>query len=120
MAAEDSILPVVDPADRPALGETLGRRGSGGRRPLLVRLLPMLIVVVALGGVAGIVGYLYFARGSGSDGVVPLVKADDRPVKVRPENPGGMEVPDQDKEIYDRLGDRKSTRLNSSHGYISY
>jgi hypothetical protein len=70
----------------------------------------MLIVVVALGGFAGIVGYYYFAGTSGSDGVVPLVKADDRPVKVRPENPGGMEVPDQDKEIYDRLGQAERNR----------
>jgi hypothetical protein len=112
MTPEDSTLasPTVDPADRPALGETLGRRPSSARRPLLVRLLPMLIVVVALGGFAGIVGYYYFAGASGSDGVVPLVKADDRPVKVRPENPGGMEVPDQDKEIYDRLGQAERNR----------
>lgn len=112
MAPEENTLasPIVDPADRPAVGQTLSRRTSGAGRPLLVRLLPMLIVVVALGGFAGIVGYYYFAGASGSDGVVPLVKADDRPVKVRPENPGGMEVPDQDKEIYDRLGQAERNR----------
>ena len=31
-----------------------------------------------------------------ADGVVPIIRADDRPVKVPPANPGGMEVPDQD------------------------
>jgi hypothetical protein len=31
---------------------------------------------------------------------VPLIRADDRPTKVKPEKPGGMEVPDRDKLIY--------------------
>ncbi len=89
--------PVIDPRDRPAKA----------KRPLLVRLLPLLIVVVALGGFGGIVGYYYFAgSGGGAEGVAPLIKADQRPVRVRPDNPGGMEVPHQDKEIYDRVASR--------------
>jgi len=92
-------IPAIDPEDRPvATG-----RGRARKRPLLVRLLPMLIVVVALGSFAGIVGYYYFA-GGGSDGVAPLIKADQQPFKIKPENPGGIEVPDQDKEIYNRVG----------------
>ncbi|MFA5123073.1 SPOR domain-containing protein [Zavarzinia sp.] len=35
---------------------------------------------------------------------VPLVRADNAPTKVPPEEPGGMEVPDQDKLIFDRIG----------------
>jgi len=31
---------------------------------------------------------------------VPLIRADERPTKVKPEQPGGMEIPDQDKLIY--------------------
>jgi cell division septation protein DedD len=31
---------------------------------------------------------------------VPLIRADERPTKVKPERPGGMEVPDRDKLIY--------------------
>jgi hypothetical protein len=31
---------------------------------------------------------------------VPLIRADERPTKVKPEKPGGMEVPDRDKLIY--------------------
>ena len=31
------------------------------------------------------------------------VEESPRPVKVRPTNPGGMEIPDQDKTIYKRL-----------------
>ena len=35
---------------------------------------------------------------------VPVVQADPGPVKVRPEEPGGMQVPDRDKLVYDRFG----------------
>ncbi|MEX2650690.1 MAG: SPOR domain-containing protein [Alphaproteobacteria bacterium] len=31
---------------------------------------------------------------------VPLVKADPEPTKVRPEDPGGLAIPDQDKLVY--------------------
>jgi len=31
---------------------------------------------------------------------VPLIRADEHPTKVKPEKPGGMEVPDRDKLIY--------------------
>jgi hypothetical protein len=32
----------------------------------------------------------------GGDGGIPIIRAEERPVKVPPANPGGMEVPDQD------------------------
>ncbi|MBV8739271.1 MAG: SPOR domain-containing protein [Alphaproteobacteria bacterium] len=31
---------------------------------------------------------------------VPLIRADNRPIKVKPDNPGGMQVPDRDMLIY--------------------
>ena len=38
-----------------------------------------------------------------SGGDVPMVEADPGPVKVRPESPGGMEVPNRDKLVYNRI-----------------
>jgi hypothetical protein len=32
-----------------------------------------------------------------------LIKADPSPIKTAPENPGGMQVPNQDKEVFERL-----------------
>ena len=32
-----------------------------------------------------------------------IITASDEPVKVKPENPGGMRIPDQDKLVYKRL-----------------
>ncbi|MCC7017673.1 MAG: SPOR domain-containing protein [Rhodospirillales bacterium] len=49
--------------------------------------------------------------GGGGDGV-PVVRADPAPFKVRPRDPGGMEVPDRDKLIYERLqGEGAETRV---------
>jgi SPOR domain len=90
--------PIIDPQDRPLASRPRARRP----RSLLARLLPVLIVVVALGGFAGLVGYYYMAEGP--NGAAPLIKADQQPFKIKPDNPGGMAVPDQDKEIYDRMG----------------
>jgi len=66
-----------------------------------------LIVGVVL-GVAVVGGVLWYAfRGQGSlplpNGEVQTVKADPSPYKVKPENPGGMQVDNQDKLVYDRV-----------------
>jgi hypothetical protein len=37
----------------------------------------------------------------GPGGDVPLIRADDKPVKVKPDQPGGMPVPDQNVSVYD-------------------
>ncbi len=60
--------------------------------------------LVALGGAAA--GGWYFIDdflGESVDTSVPLIRADMAPIKVRPESPGGMQVPDQDKLVYDRM-----------------
>ena len=61
--------------------------------------------LLVLGGVGA--GGWYFMNQQGDQDVasVPVVRADSKPVKVRPEKPGGMTVPNQDKLVYDRLGD---------------
>jgi hypothetical protein len=40
------------------------------------------------------------AVSAGGSGEVPLIRADERPTKVKPDKPGGMEIPDRDKLIY--------------------
>lgn len=68
------------------------------------RLLTLLVSVAALASFGGVV---YWAHQqdvqSGGEGIVPLIRADKSPTKVRPDVPGGMEVPNQDKTVYDRL-----------------
>lgn len=66
----------------------------------------LIITAAALSLIAMFAGGLWFAYHQGlrhaSVGAadVPLIRADDRPTKVKPEKPGGMEVPDRDKLIY--------------------
>lgn len=62
---------------------------------------------IALGAVAAFGIGIWFAYDQGvkrgASGAPPLIRADQTPTKVAPENPGGMQVPNQDKQIYERL-----------------
>lgn len=64
--------------------------------------------LLTVGAMAVFAGGLYFAYFQGThhpaaaptaDGV-PLIRADDRPTKVKPDQPGGMAVPDQNVSLY--------------------
>lgn len=62
------------------------------------------LIAVAVIGAAGAMVW----RGSGSvskDGQPPMISADGGPTKVQPVNPGGTEIPNQNKQIYERAGD---------------
>lgn len=77
---------------------------SPRRKPGRRRLITSLVVLLAVGGFVGIVWHAYNqGKSGGADGVVPVLKAEDGPTRVRPDQPGGMDVPNQDKLIYDRL-----------------
>jgi cell division septation protein DedD len=68
------------------------------------------LVVIGLAG--GAVLYLLLSLIAGGDErsqvadatSVPLIRANPEPSKVPPDAPGGLEVPDQDKLIFDRIG----------------
>ena len=74
-------------------------------RPRFRGLVASLVAVVVIAVFAGSLWFAY-QQGLKRGGVitetadVPLIRADERPTKVRPEKPGGMEVPDRDKLIY--------------------
>lgn len=79
---EAAILPYAEPRRAPR------RRG--------------LVVAAVAGGVAVLGGLGVFALsfGGGEAGAPSIVKADETPIKVRPENPGGATVPNQDNKVY--------------------
>ncbi|AWZ00643.1 sporulation related domain protein [Rhodobiaceae bacterium] len=74
--------------------------GGGGGRTLFV-LLGLLFAVILFGGVL----YLAYQQGmrEGARNAPPVIEADGSPVKVAPDDPGGMEIPNTDKLIYDRM-----------------
>jgi hypothetical protein len=64
-----------------------------------------LMIAAVVAGVAVVGGVGVFAMslfGGGSDEPA-IVRAGDDPMKVRPENPGGTTVPNQDNEVYQRV-----------------
>src|SRR4051812_25012765 len=68
------------------------------------------LVVAAALGTAGWLAW----RDSGAklaSGPPPVIRADNAPLKVAPENPGGMEIPDQNKQIYERGAQDGQTRV---------
>lgn len=74
---------------------------EGGR---LYRVIPRLVVLVALGGFGLLAWYAYHSSGGSSvEGEVPLIEAEKSPVRSAPENPGGMEIPHQDKKVFEAV-----------------
>lgn len=75
--------------------------------------LKVLVLLVLAGGGAG--AWLFYGDQleriwASSEPGIPLVKAAPGPVKVRPENPGGLRVPDRDKLVYDRIQGKTAER----------
>lgn len=73
---------------------------KGGRSFTLIA--GVVIGVAIVGGVAW-----YAIKGGAMSRLVPgdpqIVEADPNPYKIKPENPGGMQVENQDKLVYDRV-----------------
>lgn len=71
------------------------------------RILRMFVFLLVLGGGGAAAWHYYGDRMAavvpGRDKEIPVVRADTKPYKVRPENPGGMPVPDRDKLVYERI-----------------
>ena len=74
-------------------------------RPRYRGALVAIAALLLIGGVAGGVWFAYqqglrHASVANATGDVPLIRADERPTRVKPDKPGGMEIPDRDKLIY--------------------
>ncbi len=88
------------PLERPAPPSKPSMRHAHGRR------LPVVFVILALIVFAGSIGYAYrqgMVDAQGEGGEVPVVRAEKGPTRLKPETPGGLQVPNQDKLVYDRM-----------------
>jgi hypothetical protein len=72
----------------------------GGRRWIMPVAAAIGLVLVGSGVYALISGG---SSSTGSNGAPVIISADNNPMKVVPENPGGRVVPNQDKAVYDRV-----------------
>lgn len=80
-----------------------------------------LFIAAIVGGLAliGGIGAVAMSFGSSSVGEPALVKADAEPVKVRPENPGGTTVPNQDNTVYDTVSRSGSNEVPTQERLVS-
>lgn len=68
------------------------------------RALGVFVATFALAAFAAVVWYAYDqGLQRGSEATAPLIKADPTPTKVRPAQPGGLQVPNQDKLVYEAM-----------------
>ncbi|TGV95946.1 SPOR domain-containing protein, partial [Mesorhizobium sp. M2D.F.Ca.ET.145.01.1.1] len=81
----------------PGLGEREAARPSGRRGLFIAAIVGAVAVAGGLGAFALSLG------GKGGSEAPVIVKADNSPIKVKPENPGGTVVPNQDNKVYDAV-----------------
>jgi hypothetical protein len=67
-------------------------------------------------GAVGAAGWWAFQSMGG--GGVPLVEADPRPFKVRPGDPGGLRVPNQNALVLERPGSRQAQAAPRANGLV--
>ncbi|MBK8174931.1 MAG: SPOR domain-containing protein [Rhodospirillales bacterium] len=105
MVSEPPPLDSIEIPDRPVPSQPPRGLLPGGllrRRNVL-----LLAGLCALALIVIIVLALLFSGGddrqAGAPAEAPLIKAEDQPIKVTPEHPGGMDVPNQDLLVYGRM-----------------
>lgn len=98
--AEDELYPEDAPyADERPVAREPERRS---RRKLA-------LVGAVLGvSVIGVAAAFVFSGDRAAPGDPPLILAEEGPLKVEPQNPGGVEIPDQDRQIFERAGEEET------------
>lgn len=76
------------------------RRGMGP----LAKIFAVGAITVGVVALAGVVWFAY-QQGirSGAEDAAPVISASDDPIKREPKEPGGLNIPDQDKLVFGRL-----------------
>ncbi len=72
----------------------------------------MLAVAGGLLGTLAVGGAVYWGISRMGPRVVPTIEADARPVKIRPETPGGLVVPNQDQLVLEPPSVRRAAERN--------
>lgn len=75
------------------------------QRPPRLQWLKFSAMLLVLGAFISILIYVLIAKDelTATAVDVPLIKAADTPVKRRPENPGGLDIPNRDRVVFDLL-----------------
>ena len=88
-------------------------RNSSGKKPLVV----ILVLLLIAGAGYGLFKTFYeigHSISSPSGGMIPVISAKEEPFKDVPENPGGMNIPHLDKQIYNKLDKEMGATIDKS------
>lgn len=77
-------------------------RSLEAQRPKKGLVIAGVLLGIAALGVGAVVGLRALSGSQTSNGEPPIIKAEAGPTKVQPQNPGGVEIPNQNKQIYER------------------
>jgi hypothetical protein len=64
-------------------------------------------------GVLAVSGAVIWGVSRSGPRTIPVIEADSRPVKVRPEDPGGLRVPNQDQLVLEPASVRRAAERNA-------
>lgn len=70
-------------------------------------------VLIALSFMVGVVWKLYFSKGADSTAgqAVPIIRAEKKPFKAIPEDPGGEDIPHRDSTIFSAFGAKEPDKV---------
>jgi hypothetical protein len=88
-----------EPEDLRARRQRIFGQSSRSRPRGRVIVVAVLAAIVVGGGAWSAIRMLTH---SGSPGQVPIIRADDQPVRKRPSDPGGQPIPEQDSMLYNQ------------------
>jgi hypothetical protein len=96
----------VPPAPPPPLGSFDAEDEVNGRGRRMRNRLLVLVALVVIGGGAA---WAWVSSHRAPDGPAPVITADTSPEKVKPEDEGGMQVPNQNVQILDNMNGGQAT-----------
>lgn len=93
------------PPEEPMTYDETGDEAGRGRMVLLLAVVFVIAAAALL--------YVVFQQGvrTGGRNAPPVIVAESGPEKIRPEDPGGLQVPHQDKTVYERVSGQSSERV---------
>ena len=89
--------------DESFLDSLLKRKGNAELPPGLRRIFIVIGVLIVFAILVSVIAASWPNGGSDDAGAVPIIRADTTPMKVKPEEPGGMNVPNKDSTIFETL-----------------
>lgn len=99
---------VSDDISIPSPGYRPPRHTRAGLDPETKR---RLIIAGSLAGALAVMVAGYMAIGGRRGGDVPVITADERPIRVKPDNPGGLQVAGVNNELFSENGDNNESKL---------